>query len=59
MIMSYNEMKKLMQILDAYDINYHFGNYYKGDLIIGHWLTIEAQLETDEIDEIDKNYNET
>lgn len=53
----YESMKELMRILDAYDINYSFGNYYSDDKIIGHWLKIDADLETGEIDEEDEKYN--
>ncbi len=60
MNIDYESMKELMKLLDEYDVNYSFGNYYSPDdheVIIGHWLEINANLETDEIDNADKDYN--
>ena len=58
MDMDLESMKKLMKVLDAYDIYYSFGNYYSPyGKIIGHWLKIDVELETDEIDEQDEKYN--
>ena len=56
----YESMKELMRLLDKYDINYSFGNYYSPDgseTIVGHWLKIDADLDTDEIDNTDEEYN--
>lgn len=60
MDIDYESMKELMKILDTYNINYSFGNYYSphDEKIVGHWLKIEADLDTDEIDEEDKKYND-
>ena len=60
MSIDYESMKELIKILDRYGINYSFGDYYSptDEKITGHWLKIEANLDTDEIDEIDKKYNE-
>lgn len=59
MDIDYESMKELMKILDAYDINYSYGNYYssRDEKIIGHWLKIDADLDTYEIDEEDEKYN--
>ena len=60
MNIDYESMKELMKLLDKYDINYSFGNYYSpdgSDVIVGHWLEINADLHTDEIDNTDKEYN--
>lgn len=60
MNIDYESMKELMKLLDKYDINYSFGNYYSSDgseLIVGHWLEINADLYTDEIDNADEEYN--
>jgi len=60
MNIDYESMKELIKVLDMYDINYSFGNYYSpnDEKIVGHWLKINADLDTDEIDETDKEYNE-
>lgn len=60
MNIDYESMKELMKLLDKYDINYSFGNHYSSDgsdLIVGHWLEINADLYTDEIDNTDEEYN--
>lgn len=60
MNIDYESMKELMKLLDKYNVNYSFGNYYSPDgseIIIGHWLKIDADLETDEIDNADEEYN--
>lgn len=49
-----------MKLLDKYNVNYSFGDYYSpdgSDEIVGHWLEINASLETHEIDNTDKEYN--
>ena len=61
MSIDYESMKKLIKILNQYDINYSFGDYYSpngSEIIVGHWLKIDAELETDEIDEEDERWNE-
>ena len=60
MNIDYESMKELMKLLDKYNVNYSFGNYYSPDgseIIVGHWLKIDADLETHEIDNTDKEYN--
>lgn len=60
MNIDYESMKELMKLLDKYNVNYSFGDYYSpdgSDEIVGHWLEINASLETHEIDNTDKEYN--
>ena len=62
MNIDYESMKKLMKILDEYDIGYSFGNYYSPDgreIIVGHWLELNADLSTNDIDDTDREYNNT
>lgn len=61
MNIDYESMKELIEILNKYDVNYTFGNYYSpdgSDEIVGHWLKIDAELETNDIDDDDRKYNE-
>ncbi len=59
MNINYENIKELMKLLDKYNVNYSFGNYYSPDseIIVGHWLKINADLETDKIDNADEEYN--
>lgn len=60
MSIDYESMKDLIKMLDKYGIHYSFGNYYSNidEKIIGHWIKIDVYLNTDEIDEADREYNE-
>jgi hypothetical protein len=53
-------MKELITVLEKHDIPYSFGDYYTDtDIIQGHWLTIDTEICTEELDENDRLYNDT
>jgi len=55
---SYTAMKELIAVLEKHNIPYSFGDYYTDtDMIQGHWLTIDAEICTEELDESDRLYN--
>lgn len=57
---SKKDFKIIINFLNSYNINYDNGNYYDGDsgAIIGHWIKIDADLESNELTFQDKEYNE-
>ena len=55
---SIKDFKTITEFLDKYDINYTSGSYYNNDKIIGHWIEIDASLETDELTDEDIEYND-
>lgn len=57
---TYEDFDKIKEFLDAYGINYTDGNYYgEADIIVGHWIKIDADIETNEISYEDKIHNES
>lgn len=55
---SYAAMKELITVLEKHRIPYSFGDYYTDtDTIQGHWLTIDAEIYTEELDENDHLYD--
>lgn len=55
----YTAMKELITVLEKYNIPYSFGEYYTDtNTIQGHWLTIDTEIYTEELDENDHLYNE-
>lgn len=55
---SYAAMKELIAVLEKHNIPYSFGDYYtETDTIQGHWLTIDTEICTEELDENDRLYN--
>lgn len=55
----YTAMKELITVLEKHNIPYSFGGYYNDtDVIQGHWLTIDAEIYTEELDENDHLYND-
>ena len=55
---SYAAMKELIAVLEKHDIPYSFGDYCTdSDTIQGHWLTIDTEIYTEELDENDRLYN--
>lgn len=56
---SYAAMKDLIAVLEKHNIPYSFGEYYtEVDTVQGHWLTIDTEIYTEELDENDHLYNE-
>ena len=56
---SYVAMKELIAVLEKHNIPYSFGEYYTDtDIIQGHWLTIDTEIYTEELDENDHLDNE-
>lgn len=54
----YAAMKELIAVLEKHKIPYSFGEYYtEADTPQGHWLTIDAEIYTDELDENDHLYD--
>ena len=55
----YAAMKELIAVLEKHNIPHSFGEYYTDtDKIQGHWLTIDTEICTEELDENDHLYNE-
>ena len=55
----YAAMKEIIAVLEKHGVPYSFGDYYTDtDAIQGHWLTIDTEIYTEELDENDHLYNE-
>ncbi len=55
---SYTAMKEIIAVLEKHGIPYSFGDYCTDtDAIQGHWLTIDTEIYTEELDEDDHLYN--
>lgn len=55
---SYAAMKELIAVLEKHNIPYNFGEYYTDtDTIQGHWLTIDTEIYTEELDKDNHWYN--
>ena len=54
----YTAMKEIIAVLEKHGIPYSFGNYCTDtDAIQGHWLTVDTEIYTEELDENDRLYN--
>ena len=55
---SIKEFEAIEKFLNKYDINYTSGDYYgDNDMVIGHWIEINAYVETSELTAEDIEYN--
>lgn len=57
---SIKDFEIIINFLNQYDINYDSGNYYsENGTIIGHWIKIDSDIETNELTQEDIKYNQT
>ena len=56
---SIKDFEEIKNFLKIYDINFEeSGRYDENGCIVGHYLSINADVYTDEINNEDKKYNE-
>jgi len=55
---SIKDFEAIINFLNQYDINYESGNYYnENGAIVGHWIKIDSDIETNELTQEDIKYN--